>query len=283
MTPKITVGMATSRDLGMFPLQVDYLKNQTFKDFELVFFDDLYEQRKDAVRKEVGDSFPLIYLPPREIKPVFAPGAVWNDLFTHCSGELLFFMADYIVPHQDCLRVHWETHLKYPKTMISGRCWEMDITAEEFIQPNKVFHYNDYRLSLYENSYFRWSRMEENIYGSERAGVQNFWTGRNDSAPMEVILQCNGFDEQIDGARGYHDEDLAQRMAILGLEYIINLQALCWQFPHTTGGGKPSIRSDYEQHQFVKMRLIPERIAKGIYRANPHRDVRKEREKCLKQ
>ena len=283
---KISVMMVTARDLGMLPYQIDYFKRQTFKDFELVFVDELWEQRKDSVKKEVDGAFPLTHILPNEVKSYFAPGAAWNDGFTHCRGELLYFMADYIIPHEDCLRVHWETHLQYPKAMISGRCWEMNISADEFNQPNKQFQFNDYRLSLFENSYFRWSRIAESLYGAERAGVQNFWTGRNDSAPLDTILECNGFDEQFDGAHGYHDEDLAQRMANLGLEYIFNLKSLVWQFSHKKEGeqvgGKPGLRTDEEQHQMFKAKLIPQRIKDGTYKVNPDRNLREEREVWLK-
>ncbi len=271
--------MCTSRALGMFPLQVKMLKEQSFKDFELVFLNDLYELRKDDISKIIGDAFPYTYLPPHKISDNFAPGAAWNDLFTYARGELLYFMADYIVPHPDTLGRHWETHLKYPKTFISGRCWEVNITPQEFAAA-KQYQYNDYRLSLFEHSYFRWSRLEENIYGSDKAGVQNFWTGRNDSCPLDAILKCNGFDEQFDGAHGYHDEDLAHRLTNLGLEYIIDLGSLCWQFKHQLSTKKP-LRSDEEQHRLCKLTLIPQRIASGEYRVNPDRDLIKERDEWL--
>lgn len=273
---KISILTITARDLGMIDYQREYLNAQTFKDFEWILVDD------NETKLKVGDaSFPIIHISSKEKKPYFAAGAAMNTGLIHAQGELIYFMADYILPHPDCLTRHWQTHLKYPNAFISGRCWEVDITAEEFQQLNKIFHYNDYRLSLFEHNYFKWSRIDGDIYASERAGVQNFWTGRNDSAPLEAILKCNGMDEQMDGAHGYSDEDLAQRMAILGLGYIIDLGSLCWQFPHKLES-KPALRSDLEQHQMFKLKVIPERIEKNIYRANPYKNLRKEREKCLR-
>ncbi len=276
--PKITVQMVTGRDLKMIPYQIDSLKAQSFKDFEFVFVDELWEERKNLVKEQIGDSFPCIHILPKVIRPYFAPGEAWNYGFTLCNGELLYFMADYILLEKDCLLRHWETHTRFPKAFISGRCWEVDIPPEEFVQPNKVFHYRDYRLSLYEHGIFQWSKMEDNLYGSERAGVQNFWTGRNDSAPLEAILDCNGFDEEFDGAHGYHDEDLAQRMATLGLNYLIDLRALAFHFAHTPAD-RPQLRSDLEQHKMFKLGVIPDRIERGIFRANPHKNLIKEREK----
>lgn len=273
---KISILTVTARDLGMINYQKKYLEAQSFKDFEWVIVDD------NEIKLKIGETpFPVIHVASKDRKPYFCAGTAMNTGFIHCQGELVYFMADYILPHPDCLARHWQTHLRYSNAFISGRCWEVDITAEEFQQPNKIAHYNDYRLILFEHSYFAWSMIDDNIYASERKGVQNFWTGRNDSAPLEAILKCNGIDEEFDGAHGYHDEDLAQRMAILGLDYIIDLGSLCWQFPHKLDP-IPQLRSDLEQHKKFKLGVIPDRIEKGIYRANPYKNLRKEREKCLK-
>jgi len=274
---KISILTATARDLGMLGYQIELLNLQTFRDFEWIFVDDRYPALDFSAAQ-----FPVTYMAPVEIKSYYAPAVALNDGIARSRGELLYFMSDYIIPHADCLRAHWDIYQRYSRAMISGRCWELNITPDEFMQPNKAFHYNDYRLSLFENSYFKWDRLENSLYRSERSGVQNWWTGRNDSCPMEAMLECNGMDEQTDGGRGYVDDDMAQRLVILGLEYLITLDALCFQFPHQLEGGKPKLRTDEEQHQLFKVGVIQERMKKKIYKANPHRDLRVEREVWLK-
>ena len=143
----------------------------------------------------------------------------------------------------------------------------------ELLDKKGTFTGRDYRMSLFINGLFHWSYMSENLYGVDRDGVQNWWGGKNDAAPLEAILECNGMDEQYDGHYGYHDDDLANRLMTYGLDYIFDTGALAFECLHT----KHTKGSDLESNQHFKDKLIPQRVRDKIYRANPHRDLREER------
>lgn len=275
---KISVISITSREMYI-PEIIECLKNQSFQDFEYILIDDLKEQHENF-KEIVEEKFPFIHMTPFKVVPYYAASAAFNDGLTRCSGELVFFTADYILPHYDCLRRHWELHEKYPKAFLSGRCLEVDFLPSELKTRTGSFQGADYRLGLFTQNYFGWSMIEENLFASKKEGAQNWWAGRNDSAPMEAILECNGFDESMDGHHGYQDEDLAQRMQILGYNYLIDTKSNCLFFPHQRST-KMSLRSESDQQAF-KDKVIPERIKNGIYRVNEHRNLRQEREEWLK-
>ncbi|GAG63016.1 unnamed protein product, partial [marine sediment metagenome] len=66
MKPKITVLTIIYRP-GYIDSMVAALEAQTFREFEWVLVDDLYEQRKDLVKDYIGGAFPLTHIPPRKI------------------------------------------------------------------------------------------------------------------------------------------------------------------------------------------------------------------------
>jgi hypothetical protein len=276
--PKISVLTVSGRELYQ-PYQIAALKMQTFKDFEWVFVDDLYDTDKEKIAGWVGGAFPVTHLHQKDVVDYFAVGAGHNDGFARCKGELIFFMIDYCIPEIHCLERHWALHEKYPKAYFSGSCYEMPFKPSD--QPTAaVLNLPNYRINLFTSGYHHWSHISDGIFSVEADGVQDWWGGRGDSAPLEAILECNGIDERLDGGHGYHDDDMAQRMRIAGYQYLIDTKAIVLSYPHIPGGGKKVLRSDIEQ-QWFKSVLIPERIKMGIYRVNPHRDIRQEREEWL--
>ena len=139
---------------------------------------------------------------------------------------------------------------------------------------------NDYRMGLYTHALFPRTWLDNEIFESFMDGAQNWWAGRNDSAPLEAILACNGFDMLLEGRHGYQDSDLSQRMMIKGYRYIIDTRSSCLEFPHQRGL-KPVLREEME-HIALADRLYHARTREGTFRVNPDFDLRYEREKCLK-
>ncbi len=278
--PKISV-LTVSGRRSYQQFQVNALKAQTFKDFEWVFVDDLYDERKEEMAKLVDSAFPFTHLHQKEVVDYFAVGAGNNDGFVRCRGELIFFMIDYTILEVHCLERHWALYQKYPKSFFSGSVYDMPFRPDE-MPTAAVLNLPNYRINLFTSGYHHWSFIEDGIYGVADDGLQDWWSGRNDSAPLQAILECNGMDERFDGGHGYHDDDLAHRMSSAGYQYYIDTKAIAFSFPHIPGGGKKILRSEKEQQWFKEV-LIPERTKMGIFRVNPHRDLVKEREDCLKQ
>ncbi len=275
--PAITVMTTTGRDLFRKE-NAEYLKEQTFRDFEWLLVDDLYNEKAEAMSGFVGNNFPFIHMIPKKIAPYIVAGAAINDGLVRVNGELIVFKADYMMLHPTCLKRLWETHCKYPKAMLSGRAIEVGFHPSELLGKKGAFTGRDYRMSLFTNGLFHWSYLSENLYGIGRDGAQNWWAGKADAAPLEAVLDCNGMDEQYDGHYGYLDDDLANRLMTYGLDYIFDTEALAFEFIHV----KHLKGSDTTSNQHFKDILIPQKVRDKIYTANPHRNLREER-KCLRQ
>lgn len=120
MSRKISVLTIMYRP-GYLDSMTQCLREQTFKDFEWILVDDLWEQRKDILREYVGNSLNLKHIPPREVRPYSCSAMAVNTGLIHAEGELIYFMNDYMYLHPRVLERHWEIYSKYgPKVLISG-------------------------------------------------------------------------------------------------------------------------------------------------------------------
>ena len=199
--------------------QAKGLAEQTFQDFEWIVIDDLYGYR-DITFGEEGIT-PVWYGPPRGgVKTHFAAASAWNTGFIHAQGELVYFMNDYIGLSPLVLERHWQLYQDYgPKVIISGRLVGMKCEPEVRKPEQGV---GDQVGEVVSEEYIRrW-----------------YWAGRNDSAPLESILDANGFDERCDGAYGGQDCELAMRLVRLGCRYLIDEREPAYEYVHP--GRKPS-------------------------------------------
>lgn len=98
------------------------LKAQTLprEHWEWVLVDELWEERQQAVATLVNGSLDLHHIPcPKS--PVTASTRAFNIGLSHCQGELVYCLADYMYPHPQALERHWGIYQKYgPRVLISG-------------------------------------------------------------------------------------------------------------------------------------------------------------------
>ena len=148
--PKISVLTATCHN-DYLPYQVRALQAQSFREFEWVIVDDNYD-KDNYLGNLIGNSFPFTHIPPREFKPYVSIALALNSGLVYCSGKVVFFMCDYIIPDYECLARHWEIHEKYPRAIISGRSISVDFhpsILESGIQDK--FMGSDYRMGLFDH------------------------------------------------------------------------------------------------------------------------------------
>ena len=285
--PKITVLTITARD-SYLKEQAQALNEQTLKDIEWVIVDDIYGQRKDFA-KQVKCDFPIIHIPPNEIVSYSAVGAAFNDGLVRASGEIVYPMADYMIPTKDCLARHYEIQKRFGGAMLGGRVLKVNFPIAELRVREGKIKGHDYRMWLFQKGYFEWKQIDDDLYEVPRAGVQNWWAGRNESVPLEALLECNGLEEGMDGRWGGHDAELANRFMTYGLKFIIDKKSIAWEFEHKSGANaaiKKYVRSEAKQQEFQHT-LINKRVKDKVHRANEEwlvmlpRDLREER-KCLK-
>lgn len=112
--PKISVSLTTKRTGGIDVAKYSLLR-QTFKDYELILVDELYEKRHDAVESYFkGSGINLVHInASKEGHPVWKP---WdftvvrshNLALTHARGEVLVLCDDYWVLNPDALEATWK-------------------------------------------------------------------------------------------------------------------------------------------------------------------------------
>lgn len=55
-----------------------------------------------------------------------------------------------------------------------------------------------------------------------------WWAGKNDSMPLEALLEANGFNESLDGWRGAHDGYISNTVFAMGYRYLMDMIAPCF-------------------------------------------------------
>jgi len=257
---KITVLTPTCRYYEHLAEQIEALNVQTLQDFEWIVVDDFHKERKGTFKELVKDKFPLIHIPPREIVPYSAIAMAFNTGLIYAQGELVYLMNDYVIPEPSCLERHWEIYHKYKKVMISGQ----------------IRGLHDYRESYTEN------QIEEGLYEVFRELCHGWWAGRNDSVSLEALLECNGFEEFLDGQHSMQDAELAERLLTYGVRFFIDKLSWCKEYEHTYNkAGKPHPYGNSYNAQVKK--LIEDKVAKQECRTNLDRNLREERWAILHQ
>lgn len=120
---KVSVVCPTFRP-GYIDTLVGGLSQQTLSqdEWEFILVDDLYERRKEAVKKyAAGKIKNFKHIPPKELKSFYAAASAMNTGILHAEGELIYFINDATYASPRCLERHCEIYQKYgPKVLISG-------------------------------------------------------------------------------------------------------------------------------------------------------------------
>lgn len=121
MIPKISV-ITVSNRFGGVDINYSALKRQTFKDWEWVFCDTLYEERKEAVQTYTKKDGRVRHIRQRAKDPL---ARTWlnhaeNQGIRESKGELVVFLQDYIHIQPDALEKFWLQYSANNKCMITG-------------------------------------------------------------------------------------------------------------------------------------------------------------------
>ena len=256
--------------------QIEALSKQTFKDFEWIIVDDNHKQNQG-----IKTPFPLIHIPPAQELPYCALAQAMNEGLLHATGKYVFFMNDYVVPEPTCLQRHWDIQEKMGGCLLSGECLFMDSVPAECRDKRGKIITRDWRMGMLEEKAYPSTDIGDGLYEITREGIQNWWAGRNDSAPLEALLNCNGFDEVYDGRWGGHDAEMANRLMTYGLKYYIDKKSRCLEYDHLRAN-KKAVRTE-EQQQAFQETIINRKVKHKIYTANTDwlimlpRNIREER------
>lgn len=204
--PEISIILPTKR-YGGLNITFDGLGRQTYRDFEVIIIDDTPEDRSGECQR-YADLYNL------KVKCLRGKPNYWrsnrlicnarNTGLIHAEGELIVFMDDYIWVPPTFLQRHYETYKNTPFCLI-GQSWACEY--QEQLPSEKP-------LDI---------RTREDGRTTQRAEWPDCLGGwfycQNASAPLEKIIEINGFDEEFDLTLE-EDIDLGQRLTRVGARFL---------------------------------------------------------------
>jgi glycosyltransferase involved in cell wall biosynthesis len=243
MIPYISIVFPTMR-IGGLDVIFSSLEKQTFKDFELVFADNLYEYRKDIV-KEKAKQYPMVkykHVPPISNKfPTHAYCHTINSAIVHAAGEVILFTLDYRYFPPDCLQKHVDFHQshadhfgyapgsKFLVTQKLKQClpsYGFNDNYDTYMNDLNNGKLQNYMWSIFENEFdissdpSSWPELDRTVVGYdpkvdmppgvEVSPMHIFMHA--ESVKTKIVLEANGMNEALDGAHSHQDIEFAHRL-----------------------------------------------------------------------
>jgi glycosyltransferase involved in cell wall biosynthesis len=278
---KVSVVLPSYR-VGGLDVSFPGLGNQTFKDYEVIFVDALYDWRKQLVQEYAQETgVPLKHIPPKkDTVPLHAPNNFENTGILSSSGELIIMFGDYQYAPPDWIQRHWEMYEKQKNTIIMG---SLDIYDHPLLQsyikvlqnPQAYYAFLDrpldfsaLKISVFEEMFkpemFKTAPLlVPDARGTiPRLDAHYTWVIlKNDAVPIEIFENLNGLDEGLDFGSGYQDTDFAFRALKAGYKIFFYPPNKVSQVNHRTI--IPPLKRLYDSKEnevrlFKKMRLIEE-------------------------
>lgn len=217
--------MYVTKRLGGFDILLESMLRQTFRDFELVIVDELYDPRARVLRAHLllaPVDFPVVHLP---VVPYDQPryGSLCradNIGYANCRGELVVVLQDYTYVPAEGLQKFWDAYqATQGKALITGYSLRVEGHPVVTLKPHERF-----MLSMYDH----WCDHEppgavvapntlpipETLLGSITSEA---WETNWAAVPREVVDKLGGVDEDYDhGPASYDNQNISQRAAFLG-------------------------------------------------------------------
>jgi hypothetical protein len=253
MDPYISVIVPTFRPGGLDVL-FNCLKNQSFKNFELILVDMIYEHRKPFIFDLINSvdwGFNIKHVEPIDnVFPFAAFAHMMNTGFVHAEGEIIFNSSDYIWFPSDCLQKHADFHKANPNRGYMGPHIYFDTPKLKVIPPwdkpemqsgdtptrgQVMYTYVD-DLNAGKYNHVMWSLFEEPIVSDPvkkyplsnqyknidvKLTMPSGWYDeksfhfKNESYPLEFALNVNGCDEDQNGAHTTQDIEFPERLTLV--------------------------------------------------------------------
>jgi len=241
---KVSVIMPCARDNNsiiampnthIFEPTLKSLEQQTFRDFELIIIDALYEHRKDYF-KDKTFSFPIKHLKPKpSIWNQIGAWQVCNQLNTgiiHSEGELIVRIDDCSSFSSDYLQKFWDWYEKgyfaqalvvyhhgvnpliYNEEAKRLYCETSTSPAVKGETYKEIVEKLDklYKLGeIIRDSRWQFVGGKGPIYGN----MKDWWYGYG-GASLEALLKVNGYDENFDQCKSLEEMDVGSRLEMAG-------------------------------------------------------------------
>ena len=234
--PQISVLYISNR-YGSLDILRANLKRQLHQDYELVFVDGLYNERKE----EVAEYFKDVRL--KHIDQTVIPmgdgylsrlARADNLGFKNCDGDLIVCLQDYIYIPQEGLQKFWFLHEQYNgKALITGMGHQYYYpNSEEIVNPKGL-------ITVFDKDYTKkpetkhWHDPRFRGEMSVREAFPVEWEMNWAAIPRDVIYDLGGMDEQYDKEGfAWDNTNIASRAAMLGYKILFDPSNECYGFDH---------------------------------------------------
>jgi glycosyltransferase involved in cell wall biosynthesis len=213
--------------------------------FELVMVDDWGNRWNKVKRLAKKNKLNVKYMKskPWHWKSNRQLGNARNTSFIHCDGELVVFLDDYSWVEPAFLATHWDLY-KFRDRAVIG--------IVQAVEPNYGKVFSKANLEPVKDSRDeRWKSIYP-LHEKDNCNPGWFWTF-NTSAPLNRIIQVNGYDEEFDCC-GEDDVDLGLRMSRVGVKYLYTSdpKIKVYHMKHNGGQSRPSPFKPEECHVITK-------------------------------
>lgn len=225
MKPKISVVQVTNRH-GGFDVAWYALKRQTFKDFEFIYHDALYDERHDKIMKFVKNDPRVKHYKQSPKDPT---AKTWlahaeNGALHHATAELVILLQDFIYIQPDALEKFWAQYQNNPKAIVTGVGNQYGLPGkDDVVNPNGgVTVFATPFRGVPMTTVWQDPRMREDL-GSFYPCQPADWEANFCMAPRQMFLDIGGMDEEYDYIGFAFDNcSAAERAFLLGYEPYID-------------------------------------------------------------
>lgn len=244
--PKVSVLVSTFRPGGL-DITFAGMRDQIFKDFEVILVDRRYEIRKAEVQElaEIYD-LNLIHVPEHRRNGQWAAiGSAWNTGIALAKGEIILFLQDWAYAPPGWLEAHMDCQVNVDRRYVLSPYVYMNLppllTKQRFVSSTNgsedygtfdtnailngdiLYECATFSDGLFEGSWVRdLTRMTEQqdprILSRGHAVPANWVHIKNESVSRSVVWELNGLDERLDCGKGPLDTDLWQRLRLSNTE-----------------------------------------------------------------
>jgi glycosyltransferase involved in cell wall biosynthesis len=216
--------MVNRRESNVLAMIAENCIRQTFTDFELIVVDLVWRRRKRWLEDNFGElPFPVLHIPDKE--------SVFRDLMltricTARNTGLMYARGQCVVFTDDCQE--WTTNAL--ERLHDWGKKNHGATLRLFRDKGRGPYEDDSRWEAHELT----GTTRTKVVGADGIGYMG---GTMSMAPVDKMVECNGWDEMFDGSRQLEDADMARRLGAAGLKMALEPHAHVTEFSHDPCSG----------------------------------------------
>lgn len=214
--PKISV-LTVSNRFGGADVTWNTLRRQTFRDFEWIFCDSIYNERHEVMQRYAHNDLRIKH---SKQSPKDPTAKTWlahaeNEAIKLAQGELIVFLQDFIWIQPDALEKFWNQYLEHPKAMITGVGDQYKAPAID--DPKGLITVFKYQIVSAPYSCVWKDPRKRQDNGSFYECLPMDWEANWAMCPRKMLYDIGGFDEEYDYLGFAFDNcSVAERAAMLG-------------------------------------------------------------------